>query len=111
MWFWIYILKISVLSMLFDYFYLVQTLTFNIFLLEIFHRLYEKTQDHKNSVQAEIQERNKITEEISAVTNALQNAASVLLQDATRKAGQLEVGNGSDTVCGCLEYVLFYVGA
>uniref|UniRef100_A0A663F6D7 Spectrin repeat containing nuclear envelope protein 2 n=1 Tax=Aquila chrysaetos chrysaetos TaxID=223781 RepID=A0A663F6D7_AQUCH len=54
-------------------------------------KLYEKTQDHKDSVQAEIQERNKITEEISAVTNALQNAASVLLQDATRKAGQLEV--------------------
>uniref|UniRef100_A0A8C0HMF1 Spectrin repeat containing nuclear envelope protein 2 n=1 Tax=Buteo japonicus TaxID=224669 RepID=A0A8C0HMF1_9AVES len=54
-------------------------------------KLYEKTQDHKDSVKAEIQERNKITEEISAVTNALQNAASVLLQDATRKAGQLEV--------------------
>ncbi|XP_064317024.1 nesprin-2 [Phalacrocorax carbo] len=53
-------------------------------------KLYDKTQDHKDSVQAEIQERNKITEEISAVTNALQNAASVLLQDATGKAGQLE---------------------
>ncbi|XP_042654923.1 nesprin-2 isoform X2 [Tyto alba] len=53
-------------------------------------KLYEKNQDHKDSVQAEIQERNKITEEISAVTNVLQNAASVLLQDATGKAGQLE---------------------
>uniref|UniRef100_A0A8C8E8W0 Spectrin repeat containing nuclear envelope protein 2 n=1 Tax=Otus sunia TaxID=257818 RepID=A0A8C8E8W0_9STRI len=53
-------------------------------------KLYEKSQDHKDSVQAEIQERNKITEEINAVKNALQNAASVLLQDATRKAGQLE---------------------
>ncbi|XP_076201734.1 nesprin-2 isoform X1 [Aptenodytes patagonicus] len=53
-------------------------------------KLYEKTQDHKDSVQAEIQERNKIIEEISAVTNALQNAASVSLQDATGKAGQLE---------------------
>ncbi|XP_026705487.1 nesprin-2 isoform X2 [Athene cunicularia] len=53
-------------------------------------KLYEKSQDHKDSVQAEIQERNKITEEISAVTNALQNAASVFLQDATGKAGQLE---------------------
>ncbi|XP_065694805.1 nesprin-2 isoform X2 [Patagioenas fasciata] len=53
-------------------------------------KLYEKTQDHKDSVQAEIQERNKITEEINAVTNALQNAASVLLQDAGGKAGQLE---------------------
>ncbi|XP_063189611.1 nesprin-2 isoform X1 [Chroicocephalus ridibundus] len=53
-------------------------------------KLYEKTQDHKDSVQAEIQERNKITEEISAVTNALQKAASVLSQDAAGKAGQLE---------------------
>ncbi|XP_065491707.1 nesprin-2 isoform X2 [Caloenas nicobarica] len=53
-------------------------------------KLYEKTQDHKDSVQAEIGERNKITEEINAVTNALQNAASVLVQDAGGKAGQLE---------------------
>ncbi|XP_053922750.1 nesprin-2 [Cuculus canorus] len=53
-------------------------------------KLYEKTQEHKDSVQAEIRERNKITEELSAVTNALQNAASLLLQDATGKAGQLE---------------------
>ncbi|XP_008944751.1 PREDICTED: nesprin-2-like, partial [Merops nubicus] len=53
-------------------------------------KLYEKTQDHKDSVQAEIEERNKITEEINAVTNALQNAASVLLQDATGKAALLE---------------------
>ena len=111
MWFWIYILKISVLSMLFDYSYLVQSLILTIFLLETFHRLYEKTQDHKDSVQAEIQERNKITEEISAVTNTLQNAASVLLQDAAGKAGQLEVGNGSVTVWGHLEYVLFYARA
>uniref|UniRef100_A0A8C4V3B0 Spectrin repeat containing nuclear envelope protein 2 n=1 Tax=Falco tinnunculus TaxID=100819 RepID=A0A8C4V3B0_FALTI len=44
-------------------------------------KLYEKTQDHKDSVQAEIQERNKITEEISAVTNALRHAASGLSQD------------------------------
>ncbi|XP_009696871.1 PREDICTED: nesprin-2-like, partial [Cariama cristata] len=66
-------------------------------------KLYEKTQDHKDSVQAEIQERNKITEEISAVTNALQNAASVLLQDAAGKAGQLEevqsvIGKESQTL-------------
>uniref|UniRef100_A0A8C3KFK5 Spectrin repeat containing nuclear envelope protein 2 n=1 Tax=Calidris pygmaea TaxID=425635 RepID=A0A8C3KFK5_9CHAR len=54
-------------------------------------KLYEKAQDHKDSVQAEIRERNEITEEISAVTNALQNAASALSQDATGKAGQLEV--------------------
>ncbi|XP_054681925.1 nesprin-2 isoform X1 [Grus americana] len=53
-------------------------------------KLYEKTKDHKDSVQAEIQERNKITEEISAVTNALQNAASALSEDAAGKAGQLE---------------------
>lgn len=79
------------------------------FLLEIFRRLYEKTQDHKDSVQAEIRERNKITEEINAVTNALQNAASVLLQDAGGKAGQLEVGNGFVIVWEYLEYVFFYV--
>lgn len=78
------------------------------FLLEIFHRLSEKTQEQKDSIQAEIQERNKITEEISAVTNALQNAASVLFQDATGKAGQLEVGNSSGVVWGHLEYFLFY---
>ncbi|XP_071413447.1 nesprin-2 isoform X2 [Pithys albifrons albifrons] len=53
-------------------------------------KLYEKAQDHKDSVKTEIQERNKVTEEISAVTNALQNAASVLLQDADGKAEQLE---------------------
>ncbi|KAJ7412926.1 nesprin-2 isoform X1 [Pitangus sulphuratus] len=53
-------------------------------------KLYEKAQDHKDSVKAEIQERNEVTEEISAVTNALQNAASVLLQDADGKAEQLE---------------------
>uniref|UniRef100_A0A8U8BMT5 Uncharacterized protein n=1 Tax=Geospiza parvula TaxID=87175 RepID=A0A8U8BMT5_GEOPR len=58
-------------------------------------KLYKKAQDHKDSVKAEIQERNKVTEEISAVTNALQNAASVLLQDADGKAEQLEVGNSS----------------
>uniref|UniRef100_A0A8C0BE69 Spectrin repeat containing nuclear envelope protein 2 n=1 Tax=Buteo japonicus TaxID=224669 RepID=A0A8C0BE69_9AVES len=71
-------------------------------------KLYEKTQDHKDSVKAEIQERNKITEEISAVTNALQNAASVLLQDATRKAGQLEevqsvIGKESQTLKDIME--------
>ncbi|XP_054017708.1 nesprin-2 [Dryobates pubescens] len=53
-------------------------------------KLYEKTQEHKDSVRAEIEERNKITEEISTVANTLQNAASVLLQDTTGKAGQLE---------------------
>lgn len=57
--------------------------------------MYKKAQDHKDSVKAEIQERNKVTEEISAVTNALENAASVLLQDADGKAEQLEVGNSS----------------
>lgn len=79
--------------------------------MENFHRLYEKTQDHKESVQTEIRERNKISEEINAVTNALQNAASVLSQDATGKAGQLEVGNSSVIVWGHSEYVLFYAGA
>ncbi|KAM6392914.1 nesprin-2 [Pluvialis apricaria] len=73
-------------------------------------KLYEKTQDHKGSVQAEIQERNKITEEISVVTNALQNAASVLLQDATGKAGQLEeiqsvIGKESQTLKDIMEKV------
>uniref|UniRef100_A0A8C2T0X3 Spectrin repeat containing nuclear envelope protein 2 n=1 Tax=Coturnix japonica TaxID=93934 RepID=A0A8C2T0X3_COTJA len=53
-------------------------------------KLYEKTQDHKNLVQAEIQERNKITEEINAVKNVLQNALSVLSQDAVEKAAQLK---------------------
>uniref|UniRef100_A0A8C2T2D1 Spectrin repeat containing nuclear envelope protein 2 n=1 Tax=Coturnix japonica TaxID=93934 RepID=A0A8C2T2D1_COTJA len=50
-------------------------------------KLYEKTQDHKNLVQAEIQERNKITEEINAVKNVLQNALSVLqnLKDIMEK--------------------------
>ncbi|XP_059675230.1 nesprin-2 [Gavia stellata] len=71
-------------------------------------KLYEKTQDHKDCVQAEIQERNKITEEISAVTNALQNAASVLLEDASRKAGQLEevrsvIGKESQTLKDIME--------
>lgn len=70
-------------------------LSLNVFFLVILHRLYKKAQDHKDSVKAEIQERNKVTEEISAVTNALQNAASVLLQDADGKAEQLEVGNSS----------------
>ncbi|NXC37840.1 SYNE2 protein, partial [Penelope pileata] len=53
-------------------------------------KLYEKTQDHKRSVQSEIQEREKITEKINAVKNALQNAMSMLSQDAVGKAGQLE---------------------
>ncbi|XP_009068626.1 PREDICTED: nesprin-2-like, partial [Acanthisitta chloris] len=53
-------------------------------------KLYDKAQDHKDSVKAEIQERNKVTEEINAVANALQNAASVLLQDAAGRAEQLE---------------------
>ncbi|XP_065605086.1 nesprin-2 isoform X2 [Cyrtonyx montezumae] len=53
-------------------------------------KLYEKTQDHKNLVQSEIQERNKIAEEINAVKNVLQNALSLLSQDAVGKAGQLE---------------------
>ncbi|XP_030307946.1 nesprin-2 [Calypte anna] len=71
-------------------------------------KLSEKTQDHKDSVQAEIQERNKITEEISAVTNALQNAASMLLKDTTGKAGQLEevqsvIGKESQTLKDIME--------
>uniref|UniRef100_A0A8C0F857 Spectrin repeat containing nuclear envelope protein 2 n=1 Tax=Bubo bubo TaxID=30461 RepID=A0A8C0F857_BUBBB len=71
-------------------------------------KLCEKSRDHKDSVQAEIQERNKITEEISAVKNALQNTASVLLQDATRKAGQLEelqsvIGKESQTLKDIME--------
>ncbi|KAM6273721.1 nesprin-2-like [Porphyrio hochstetteri] len=71
-------------------------------------KLYEKTQDHKDSVQAEIQERDEITAEISAVTNALQNAASVLLQDAAGKAGQLEeiqsvIGKESQTLKDIME--------
>lgn len=49
-------------------------------------------------VQSEIQERSKISEEISAVKNALQNAASMLDQDAGGKAGQLEVGSVSYSV-------------
>ncbi|XP_075282973.1 nesprin-2 isoform X3 [Opisthocomus hoazin] len=71
-------------------------------------KLYEKTQEHKDSVQAEIRERNKIVEEISAVTNALQNAASVFLQDAAGKAGQLEevqslIGKESQTLKDIME--------
>lgn len=97
MWFWIHILKNTCINHAL-WLLLLNVESNSIFLLEIFNRLYEKTQDHKDSVQAEIQERNKITEEISAVTNALQNAASLLLQDATGKAGQLEVGNGTVTV-------------
>ncbi|XP_069712839.1 nesprin-2 [Phaenicophaeus curvirostris] len=66
-------------------------------------KLFEKIQEHKDSVQAEIRERSKIAEELSAVTNALQNAASLLLQDATGKAGQLEeaqavIDKGSQTL-------------
>ncbi|NXX79168.1 SYNE2 protein, partial [Urocolius indicus] len=71
-------------------------------------KLHEKTQDHKDSVQAEIQERNKITEEINAVTNALQKAASMLLQDATGQAEQLEevrsvIGKESQTLKDIME--------
>uniref|UniRef100_A0A8B9SQ23 Spectrin repeat containing nuclear envelope protein 2 n=1 Tax=Anas platyrhynchos TaxID=8839 RepID=A0A8B9SQ23_ANAPL len=58
-------------------------------------KLYEKTQEHKDLVQSEMQERKKINEEISAVKNALQNAASMLDQDAGGKSGQLEVGSVS----------------
>uniref|UniRef100_A0A803XRM3 Spectrin repeat containing nuclear envelope protein 2 n=1 Tax=Meleagris gallopavo TaxID=9103 RepID=A0A803XRM3_MELGA len=54
-------------------------------------KLFEKTQDRKNLIQSEIQERSKITEEINAVKNALQNALSVLSQDAVGKAAQLKV--------------------
>ncbi|XP_010710323.1 nesprin-2 isoform X1 [Meleagris gallopavo] len=53
-------------------------------------KLFEKTQDRKNLIQSEIQERSKITEEINAVKNALQNALSVLSQDAVGKAAQLK---------------------
>lgn len=80
-------------------------------MLETCHRLYEKTQDHKNLVQSEIQERNKIIEEINAVKNALQNALSVLSQDAVGKAAQLKVSSCSVTLWESLEYILFYVGA
>ncbi|NXI70462.1 SYNE2 protein, partial [Anseranas semipalmata] len=71
-------------------------------------KLYEKTQDHKDSVQSEIQERNKITEEISAVKNALQNATFVLSQDGVGKAGQLEevqsvIGKESQTLKDIME--------
>ncbi|NXK56413.1 SYNE2 protein, partial [Chauna torquata] len=71
-------------------------------------KLYEKTQAHKISVQSEIQERNKITEEISAVKNALQNASSLLSQDAVGKAGQLEevqsvIGKESQTLKDIME--------
>uniref|UniRef100_A0A8B9BV85 Spectrin repeat containing nuclear envelope protein 2 n=1 Tax=Anser brachyrhynchus TaxID=132585 RepID=A0A8B9BV85_9AVES len=71
-------------------------------------KLYEKTQDHKDLVQSEIQERSKISEEISAVKNALQNAASMLDQDAGGKAGQLEevrsvIGKESQTLKDIME--------
>uniref|UniRef100_A0A669QTS5 Spectrin repeat containing nuclear envelope protein 2 n=1 Tax=Phasianus colchicus TaxID=9054 RepID=A0A669QTS5_PHACC len=59
-------------------------------------KLYEKTQDHKNLVQLEIQERNKITEEINAVKNALQNALSVLSQDEVQSVIDKESQNLKD---------------
>ncbi|XP_064368021.1 nesprin-2 isoform X2 [Dromaius novaehollandiae] len=71
-------------------------------------KLYEKAQDHKDSVQSEIQERDKINEEINAVKNSLQNAASLLSQDAPEKAGQLEevqklVGRETQTLQDIME--------
>ncbi|XP_032044123.1 nesprin-2 isoform X1 [Aythya fuligula] len=71
-------------------------------------KLYEKTQDHKDLVQSEMQERKKISEEISAVKNALQNAASMLDQDAGGKSGQLEevqsvIGKESQTLKDIME--------
>ncbi|XP_057272197.1 nesprin-2 isoform X1 [Pezoporus wallicus] len=70
-------------------------------------KLYEKIQDHKDSVQAEIQQRNKFAEEISAVTHALQSAP-VLLQGASGKPGQLEeiqnvIGKESQTLKDIME--------
>uniref|UniRef100_A0A8C6IUA3 Uncharacterized protein n=1 Tax=Melopsittacus undulatus TaxID=13146 RepID=A0A8C6IUA3_MELUD len=70
-------------------------------------KLYEKIQNHKDSVQAEIQQRNKFAEEISAVTHVLQNAA-VLLQGASGKPGQLEeiqnvIGKESQTLKDIME--------
>uniref|UniRef100_A0A8B9BUY5 Spectrin repeat containing nuclear envelope protein 2 n=1 Tax=Anser brachyrhynchus TaxID=132585 RepID=A0A8B9BUY5_9AVES len=62
-------------------------------------KLYEKTQDHKDLVQSEIQERSKISEEISAVKNALQNAASMLDQDEVRSV----IGKESQTLKDIME--------
>ncbi|NWX82754.1 SYNE2 protein, partial [Nothoprocta pentlandii] len=71
-------------------------------------KLYKKAQDHKDSVQSEIQERDKINEEISAVKNSLESAACLLSQDATKKAGQLEeiqnlIGKETQTLQGIME--------
>ncbi|XP_010221465.1 PREDICTED: nesprin-2 [Tinamus guttatus] len=71
-------------------------------------QLYKKAQDHKDSVQSEIQERDKINEEISAVKNSLQSAAFLLSQDAPEKAGQLEevqnlIGKETQTLQGIME--------
>uniref|UniRef100_A0A8C4VGV8 Spectrin repeat containing nuclear envelope protein 2 n=1 Tax=Gopherus evgoodei TaxID=1825980 RepID=A0A8C4VGV8_9SAUR len=56
--------------------------------------LSQKAQKHKKSVQAEIQERDKINEEINAVRSSLQKASYLLRdgesQESTEKAAQLE---------------------
>ncbi|KAM8807307.1 nesprin-2 [Eudromia elegans] len=71
-------------------------------------KLYKKAQDHKDSVQSEIQERDKINEEISAVKNSLQSAAFLLSQDDTEKTGQLEeiqnlIGKETQTLQSIME--------
>ncbi|XP_044871388.1 nesprin-2 isoform X3 [Mauremys mutica] len=57
-------------------------------------KLSQKAQKHKKSVQAEIQERDKINEEINAVRSSLQKASFLLRdgesQESTEKAAQLE---------------------
>ncbi|XP_075782511.1 nesprin-2 isoform X2 [Pelodiscus sinensis] len=57
-------------------------------------KLSQKAQKHKNSIQSEIQERDKINEEINSVRMSLQNTSFLLCdgesQDSTEKAAQLE---------------------
>uniref|UniRef100_A0A8C3T368 Spectrin repeat containing nuclear envelope protein 2 n=1 Tax=Chelydra serpentina TaxID=8475 RepID=A0A8C3T368_CHESE len=57
-------------------------------------KLSQKAQKHKKSVQSEIQERDKINEEINAVRSSLQKALFLLCdgesQESTKKATQLE---------------------
>ncbi|XP_039390571.1 nesprin-2 isoform X4 [Mauremys reevesii] len=57
-------------------------------------KLSQKAQKHKKSVQVEIQERDKINEEINAVRSSLQKASFLLRdgesQESTEKAAQLE---------------------
>uniref|UniRef100_A0A8C3IBQ1 Spectrin repeat containing nuclear envelope protein 2 n=1 Tax=Chrysemys picta bellii TaxID=8478 RepID=A0A8C3IBQ1_CHRPI len=57
-------------------------------------KLSQKAQKHKKSVQSEIQERDKINEEINAVRSSLQKASFLLgdgeSQESTEKAARLE---------------------